>query len=200
MPEKKVCLIAGLGNPGNTYTKTRHNVGFMVIDELAYSFSIPVEKKKYETIYGRGLVKGVDVILVKPFAYMNKSGPPVYAISNFYKISLKDILVIHDDIDLSFGRIKIYQKGGSGGHKGMNSLIDTFGNDNIPRLRIGIGRSETGTSVSDYVLDEFDEKEKDELKLIIRTACDTAVTILYNGIAEAMNKFNEKRNIILEHS
>lgn len=199
MPEKKVCLVAGLGNPGNAYVKTRHNAGFMVIDELADAFSIPVEKKKYETTYGRGIIKGIDVILVKPVAFMNRSGPPVYNLSNFYKILQKDILIIHDDIYLAFGRIKINQKGGSGGHKGLKSLIDTFGNDNIPRIRIGIGRSESGISVSDYVLDKFTDEEKDKLNLIIKAARDAAVTILFSGIVEAMNGFNEKRNI-LEHA
>ena len=200
MPDKRVCLIAGLGNPGNTYAKTRHNAGFMVIDELADAFSIPVEKKKYETMYGRGLIEGINVILVKPVAFMNKSGPPVYTLSNFYKILQKDILIIHDDIDLAFGRIKINQKGGSGGHKGMISLIHVFGSDNISRIRLGIGRSESGISVSDHVLDKFSDTEKDELNLIIKTARDAAVTILSGGIVEAMNRFNEKRNILEEQA
>ncbi|MFH2045793.1 MAG: aminoacyl-tRNA hydrolase [Pseudomonadota bacterium] len=196
MPEKRVCLIAGLGNPGNTYAKTRHNAGFMVIDALADTFSIPVEKKKFETIYGRGLIEGINVILTKPVAFMNKSGLPVYSLSNFYKILQKDILIIYDDIDLAFGRIKINQRGGSGGHKGMISLINSFGSDNISRIRIGIGRSESGTSISNYVLDKFSAKEKDMLNLTIKTACDAAVTILYSGIEEAMNRFNDKRNIL----
>lgn len=196
MPEKRICLIAGLGNPGDEYAKTRHNAGFMVIDELADTFSISVKKKKYETIYGRGLIKSIDVMLVKPVAFMNKSGPPIYALSSFYKITKKDILIIHDDIDLAFGRIKISQRGGSGGHKGIKSLIDSFGSDNIPRIRIGIGRCESRMSVSDYVLDRFRDNEEDELNHTINTARDAAVTFLFSGIVEAMNKFNEKRNIM----
>ncbi|MGB5156354.1 aminoacyl-tRNA hydrolase [Desulfobacterium sp. N47] len=199
MSEKRVRLIAGLGNPGSAYAKTRHNAGFMVIDELADAFSIPVEKNKYETIYGRGLIKGIDVILAKPVAFMNRSGPPIYSLSNYYKILQKDILIIHDDVDLAFGRIKINPKGGSGGHKGIKSLIDTFGNNNISRIRIGIGRSESGISVADYVLGKFNIKENNELNLINKAARDAAVTIIYSGITEAMNIFNENKNI-LEHS
>jgi len=153
MPDKRVCLFAGLGNPGDTYAKTRHNAGFMVVDALSEAFSIPVEKKKFEAVYGRGIIKGIDVVLAKPMAYMNRSGPPVQNLSNYYKILREDMLIIYDDIDLAFGRLKINVKGGHGGHKGIKSIIDTFGGDDIPRLRIGVGRSESGISVSDYVWD-----------------------------------------------
>jgi len=192
MPDKRVCLFAGLGNPGDTYAKTRHNAGFMVVDALSEAFSIPVEKKKFEAVYGRGIIKGIDVVLAKPMAYMNRSGPPVQNLSNYYKILREDMLIIYDDIDLAFGRLKINVKGGHGGHKGIKSIIDTFGGDDIPRLRIGVGRSESGISVSDYVLGRFSDKEKDDLDRIIKTARDAAVTVLCDGITEGMNMFNEK--------
>ncbi|MBU2622227.1 MAG: aminoacyl-tRNA hydrolase [Proteobacteria bacterium] len=192
MPDKRVCLFAGLGNPGDTYAKTRHNAGFMVVDALSKAFSIPVEKKKFEAVYGRGIIKGIDVVLAKPMAYMNRSGPPVQNLSNYYRILREDMLIIYDDIDLAFGRLKINVKGGHGGHKGIKSIIDTFGGDDIPRLRIGVGRSESGISVSDYVLGRFSDKEKDDLDRIIKTARDAAVTVLCDGITEGMNMFNEK--------
>ena len=192
MPDKRVRLVAGLGNPGDTYAKTRHNAGFMVVEALSEEFSIPVEKKKFEAVYGRGTIKEIDVVLAKPMAYMNRSGPPVQNLSSFYRILREDMLIIYDDIDLAFGRLKINVKGGYGGHKGIKSIIDAFGGDDIPRLRIGVGRSESGISVSDYVLGRFSDKEKDDLDRIIKTARDAVVTILCDGITEGMNRFNEK--------
>jgi PTH1 family peptidyl-tRNA hydrolase len=195
MPDKRVRLVTGLGNPGDTYAKTRHNAGFMAVDALSEAFSIPVEKKKFEAVYGRGTIKGIDVVLTKPMAYMNRSGPPVQNLLNFYRILREDMLIIYDDIDLAFGRLKINVKGGHGGHKGIKSIIDAFGGDDIPRLRIGVGRSESGISVSDYVLGRFSDKEKDDLDRIIKTARDAVITILCDGITEGMNRFNEKRII-----
>ncbi len=195
MPDKRVCLIAGLGNPGDTYARTRHNSGFMAVDALSEEFSIPVEKKKFEAVYGRGTINGIDVVLAKPMAYMNRSGPPVQNLSNYFRVLRKDLLVIYDDIDLAFGRLKINVKGGDGGHKGIRSIIDSFGGDDIPRLRIGVGRSGSGISVSDYVLGRFSDKEKEDLDRMIKTARDAAVTILCDGITEGMNRFNDKRII-----
>jgi len=195
MPDKRVRLVAGLGNPGDTYARTRHNSGFMVVDALSEEFSIPVEKKKFEVVYGRGIIKGVDVVLAKPMAYMNRSGPPVQNLLNYFRILCDDLLVIYDDIDLAFGRLKINVKGGHGGHKGIKSIIESFGKDDIPRLRIGVGRSESGISVSDYVLGRFSDKEKKDLDRMIKRARDAAVTILCDGMSEGMNRFNEKRTI-----
>ncbi|MDQ1330552.1 MAG: peptidyl-tRNA hydrolase, family [Thermodesulfobacteriota bacterium] len=195
MPDKRVCLIAGLGNPGDTYARTRHNSGFMVVDALSDEFSIPVEKKKFEAVYGRGTINGIDVVLAKPMAYMNRSGPPVQNLSNYFRVLHKDLLIVYDDIDLAFGRLKINVKGGDGGHKGIRSIIDSFGGDDIPRLRIGVGRSGSGISVSDYVLGRFSDKEKEDLDRVIKMAGDAAVTILCDGITEGMNRFNDKRII-----
>lgn len=195
MPDKRVRLVAGLGNPGDTYARTRHNAGFMAVDALSAAFSIPVEKKKFEAVYGRGTIKEIDVVLAKPMAYMNRSGPPVQNLTNFFKILQDDILIIYDDIDLAFGRLKINAKGGHGGHKGIQSIIDSFGGSDIPRLRIGVGRSESGISVSDYVLGRFSDKEKEDLDRIIKTARDAAVTIICEGITEGMNRFNDKRTL-----
>jgi len=195
MSGKNIRLIAGLGNPGDAYVKTRHNIGFMVVDALSCEFSIPVEKKKFDALYGRGVIEGIEVILVKPMAFMNRSGSPIQNLSGYYKISCDNMLIIYDDVDLAFGRLKINEKGGSGGHKGMKSIIDSFGDAYIPRLRMGVGRSEAGTSTSDHVLGRFGNNEKDLLAQIIKRARDAVVEILCNGITEGMNSFNENKAI-----
>ena len=196
MPQKRLRLVVGLGNPGDAYLKTRHNAGFMVVDEVAEAFSIPLVKRKFDTIFGRGSVDGVEVILIKPMAFMNLSGPPVLKIANYFKILCEDMLVIHDDIDLVLGRLKINEKGGDGGHKGVRSLMDAFGGGDFVRLRVGVGRPEARISAADYVLNGFSAKEKEVLDQIITKARDAVVTILCKGTKEGMNRFNNKRILI----
>lgn len=199
MPQKKVCLIVGLGNPGSQYVETRHNAGFMVIDKVANSFSVLVEKSKFNALYGRGRIENTDVILAKPMAFMNKSGYPVQQIAGYFKISCQDILVIHDDIDLAFGRLQIKAGGGSGGHKGIKSIIEVFGGNDFARIRIGISRENFRdiSGVSNYVLNRFNSDERLILPRIITRAKDAVITILSKGIKEGMNIFNNKKNIIL---
>ncbi len=196
MPQKRLRLVVGLGNPGDAYLKTRHNAGFMVVDEVAEVFSIPLVKRKFDTIFGRGSVDGVDIILIKPMAFMNLSGPPVLKIANYFKILCEDMLVIHDDIDLAFGRLKINEKGGDGGHKGVRSLMDAFGGGDFVRLRVGVGRPEARISAADYVLNGFSAKEIEVLDQITTKARDAVVTILCKGTKEGMNRFNNKRILI----
>ena len=196
MPQKRLRLVVGLGNPGDAYLKTRHNAGFMVVDEVAEAFSIPLVKRKFDTIFGRGSVDGVEVILIKPMAFMNLSGPPVQRITNYFKILCEDMLIIHDDIDLAFGRLKINEKGGDGGHKGVRSLMDAFGGGDFVRLRVGVGRPEARISAADYVLNGFSAKEIEVLGQITTKARDAVVTILCKGTKEGMNRFNNKRILI----
>lgn len=196
MPQKRLRLVVALGNPGDAYLKTRHNAGFMVVDEVAEAFSIPLVKRKFDTIFGRGSVDGVEVILIKPMAFMNLSGPPVLKIANYFKILCEDMLAIHDDIDLVLGRLKINEKGGDGGHKGVRSLMDAFGGGDFVRLRVGVGRPEARISAADYVLNGFSAKEKEVLDQITTKARDAVVTILCKGTKEGMNRFNNKRNLI----
>ena len=196
MPKNCVRLVVGLGNPGNAYKKTRHNVGFMVVDQIAEDFSIALIKQKFDTVFGRGAVDGVEVVLAKPMAFMNRSGPQVQKIARYYRILSEDMLVVHDDIDLAFGRIKIKEKGGDGGHKGVRSIIDAFGGGDFVRLRIGVGRPEAGISAADYVLGKFSLKEKKVLHRIITEARDAVGTILCKGAKEGMNRFNDKRIVI----
>jgi len=193
MPAKRLCLVVGLGNPGETYEKTRHNVGFMVVDRLAEVFHVSVTKKKFDILFGRGLCESVEVILAKPMAYMNRCGLPTRQLAEFYKIPSKDLLVVHDDIDLAFGRLKIKGKGGHGGHNGIRSLIDAFGGGDFVRLRIGVGRSETGNSVTGHVLGRFSTDESENLEQVINRARDAVVTVLCEGTGAGMNKFNSTK-------
>ncbi len=193
MPQKRLRLIVGLGNPGSEYRETRHNAGFMVLDELGRSFSIAADKKKFNALYGRGSIEGIETFLVKPVAYMNNSGPPVRHLVDYFRISGEDMLVIHDDIDLAFGRLIIKEKGGHGGHKGVISLMGAFGGGDFPRLRIGVGRSAVRRSVTDHVLGRYSVEELKYLDRIVTRARDAVVTILTKGIAEAMDRFNDRR-------
>lgn len=193
MVEKRVHLVAGLGNPGTEYEKTRHNAGFLVIDDIAERYAIPLNREKFNVVFGRGVIDGVNTILVKPLAFMNRSGPPVRQLADYFRISHRDILVIHDDIDLEFGRIKIKEKGGHGGHKGISSLIDALGKDSFVRLRIGIGRSESGLDVSGHVLGRFGSNETHMVRQIVERARDAVVMILCEGAKEGMNRFNDRR-------
>jgi PTH1 family peptidyl-tRNA hydrolase len=185
--EKPIRLVAGLGNPGPEYAVTRHNVGFMVTDQLAAQFGASWEKsKKWDAV----LAKCGDVFLTKPTSYMNRSGYPLVAISQFYKIEPSQILVVLDDTALPLGRLRMRVCGGSGGHNGLESIIMQFGTEEIPRLRIGIGEAPPEGSV-DYVLSRFFEEEKP----IVRSAIDRAVAAVKcaidNGLISAMNIFNK---------
>jgi len=197
MSEKRTRLVVGLGNPGEEYSGTRHNAGFLVIDELAGHMGVDVGRQKFEALYGRGAIDGVDIIMAKPMAYMNRSGPPVQRIASYFRISFGDILVIQDDIDLKFGRIKIQQKGGHGGHKGIRSIMDAIGGNEFARIRIGIGRPDTGKNVTGHVLGGFSSDETKAMDRIITTAREAVVTVLCSGIRKGMNRFNDRRTSIL---
>jgi len=197
MPQRQLRLVVGLGNPGKTYSKTRHNVGFMVVDKVSDAFSIALEKQKFDTRFGIGSVNGVKIVLAMPMAYMNRSGPQVQNIAGYFRILCEDMLVVHDDIDLAFGRLKIKEKGGDGGHKGVRSIIDAFGGGDFTRLRIGVGRPDAENDAADYVLGKFTLEERKVLSQIITTAKDAIVTILCKGTKEGMNRFNDKRILIL---
>jgi PTH1 family peptidyl-tRNA hydrolase len=196
MQPKRVRLVVGLGNPGKTYQETRHNVGFMVADSVSAFYSITFKKGRSfsNLLYGRGLIDSVNTILTKPMAFMNRSGPPVLKIAKYYKILCQDMIVIHDDIDLAFGRLKIKKKGGDGGHKGVRSIMEAFGEGEFVRLRVGVGRGESESSVTDHVLGRFYTNEKKMLDQVITRAREAVVTILCEGTKEGMNRFNEKES------
>ena len=195
-PNVNLRLVVGLGNPGARYENTRHNAGFIIADKIARDFNIFFDKRKFDCIFGRGFIEDVEVLLAKPMAFMNRSGPPIQKLAHFFRIQNKEMVVIHDDIDLVFGRLKIKEKGGHGGHNGVRSLIDAFGDGNFARLRVGIGRPEGNKSVTDQVLGRFSKDEKIILERIITLAKDAAVTILSYGTQEGMNRFNQKHKAL----
>lgn len=192
MPKDRFQLIVGLGNPGKEYRLTRHNVGFMVVDRLAHRHRISLNNRKFKSIFGLGKVNGRRVILAKPMTFMNLSGPSVRDLAHFFNLDKKTLLVIHDDIDLVFGKIKIKQKGGDGGHNGLKSLIEAFGVGAFVRVRIGIGRPATGQEVKGYVLNGFDTQQEAVLDEVITMAQDAVETLLFKGVPEAMNRFHGK--------
>jgi len=185
-------FVVGLGNPGADYRSSRHNAGFMVADKIARDFDIAFDKRKFNCVFGRGPIEGIEIVLAKPMAFMNRSGPPIQNLANYYRIQCEDMLVIHDDIDLAFGRLKIKEKGGHGGHNGIRSIMDAFGGGDFLRLRVGVGRSEGGGSVTDHVLGKFSRDQAEALNRIISKARDAVVTVLCKGPKVGMNLFNGK--------
>lgn len=183
-------LIAGLGNPGRKYMRTRHNIGFMLIDRLSTNFGIALGQTKFKCLFGQGVYRGTRLFLVQPMDFMNRSGPPVFQLARYFNISLDDVLIIHDDVDLDIGRIKIKAKGGHGGHNGIKSIIDAFGSDNFPRIRIGIGRPEAPVDVTDYVLGKLTPEEQQNFQPVLKKAEEAVETVLDKGTTVAMNQFN----------
>src|SRR6185312_5624225 len=184
--ESSIRLVAGLGNPGPEYAATRHNIGFMVVDQLAAQFGSAWEKStKWDAL----LAKCGTVLLAKPLSFMNRSGYPVFAIAQFYKIEPQEILVVLDDFALPLGRLRLRALGGPGGHNGLESIIAQFGTEEIPRLRIGIGAAPLGASV-DYVLSRFFDEEKPIVRSTIERAVEALKCTIDNGLVSAMNTFN----------
>lgn len=179
-------LIAGLGNPGREYQRTRHNVGFMVLDRLAADAQISWD---YSEKWKAGWAK-TDVILVKPATFMNRSGEAVAAIANFYKIPAAEVLVVLDDLALPLGRLRVRTKGSSGGHNGLESVLEHFGTDAVPRLRVGIGAAPSHGAI-DYVLGRFFEEEQPVLDGAIKRAAAAVKCAVDKDPIAAMNVFNQ---------
>ena len=185
-------LIVGLGNPGREYDKTRHNAGFDTLDVLADMLNTSVEEKKFKGLYGRGLIGGEKVILLKPQTFMNLSGESVREAADFYKIDPEHIIVIYDDISLEPGQLRIRRKGSAGGHNGIKNIIANLGTDVFPRIKIGVGEKPKKYDLADYVLGHF-SKEDRELMEEGYDRADHAVGMILNGeIEAAMNQYNRK--------
>lgn len=186
-------LIAGLGNPGREYAATRHNVGFMVIDRLARELGVVVEKKMFKALVGQGQLSEEKIVLAKPQTYMNLSGEAVGALLNWYKLTAADLVVIYDDLDLPPGRLRIRPGGGSGGHKGMQSIIQVLGTENFPRVRIGIGRpADPDFETADFVLSRFSPDEAEVIEKALDLAVEAVRSIVQDGVERAMNLYNRR--------
>jgi PTH1 family peptidyl-tRNA hydrolase len=183
----QIRLVVGLGNPGPEYASTRHNIGFMVADQLAAQFgSIWEKSSKWDALSA----KCGSVLLIKPMSFMNRSGHPLFALAQFYKIEPQQILVVLDDLALPVGRLRLRARGGSGGHNGLESIIMQFGTEEIPRLRIGIGEAPREGSV-DYVLNRFVDEEKPLVRSTINRAVEAVKCAIDKGLVSAMNTFNK---------
>src|SRR5256885_9619007 len=178
MAERKIRLVAGLGNPGPEYQQTRHNIGFMVAEKLASDLGLNWEKSSKSEA---AVAKSGDLLLVKPLAFMNRSGFPLLAVAQFYKIEPAEILVVFDDFALPLGRLRIRPDGGTGGHNGMESIIVQFGTDQIPRLRIGIGGAPVA-GATDHVLGRFFEEEMPMVKTAVERAGQAVKCAIDNGL------------------
>jgi len=186
----RVKHIVGLGNPGLAYKGTRHSVGFMVIDGLALKYGIALSRKRFRAICGEGEMGGERVVLMKPQTFMNLSGLSVRDALADSGCSVSDLIVIHDDIDLPFGAIRIRKRGGHGGHRGVQSIIETLKGSDFVRLKIGVGRPEEGMDVKEYVLHPFEKSEQEQLGMILSTAVDALEALVGEGVEYAMNTFN----------
>jgi len=185
-----VKIIVGLGNPGNEYSTTRHNVGFMAIDELARHLGISSWKKRSQALVAEH--RGTEpVVLIKPQTYMNLSGVAVGELARWYKVSPEDMIVIFDDMDLPIGRLRLRTKGGSGGHRGVESLLTHLPSGNFARVRIGIDRPPTNWQVADYVLSHFTQEEQPLLNEAITRAVEAVECIVKQDMMKAMNVYNK---------
>ena len=182
--------IVGLGNPGAKYAGTRHNAGFSVIDELAERHKIKMDTNKHKAIIGKGIINGEKVILSMPQTFMNLSGESVRSIMDFYKLTVDDLIVVYDDIDLDVGKLRIRERGSAGGHNGMKNIIQHVGSQDFVRVRVGVGHKPDKMDLADYVLSRFGRDELPMMRESCGRACDAVTVILADGAVAAMNNFN----------
>lgn len=183
-------LIFGLGNPGKKYQKSRHNLGFCILDSLAKRLNVDLEQRRHKSLIGKGRIGKEKIVLAKPLTFMNNSGVSVAFLVRSLKIPLKNLVVICDDIDLPLGKVRIRKKGSSGGHKGLESVIQELGTNEFPRLRMGIGRPFQGLDPREYVLKNFTKEENLLVKKIVDRTGEALIVLVEEGITPAMNKYN----------
>ncbi len=193
-------IVFGLGNPGRDYERTRHNVGFQILDILARRHHIVFTPHKFDALAAKVRLGQEDVLLVKPQTYMNLSGKAVAPIVRFYKVPLDNILVVYDDLDLAFGTLRMRPKGGDGGHKGMRSIIQHLGTSDFPRLRVGIGRPPGRMDPADFVLRPFTDEEEEEMRVVREEAADAVEIWATQGLEPAMRFVNARARRNAERS
>lgn len=184
-------LVVGLGNPGPEYRETRHNVGFLVVDELTKRWRVSDEwREKFEALQIKTTIGDEPIIVAKPLTFMNLSGQAVQALAGFYKIDPPDVFVVTDDVALPLGRLRARREGGAGGHNGLKSVIQHLGTQAFPRMRVGVGRGDDRRDLSDHVLGRFEAGERDIVSAAVLRAADATETYLREGIERAMSAFN----------
>lgn len=183
-------IIAGLGNPEPKYNKTRHNIGFRVLDALADKHNIDVSEQKHKGLLGKGIIAGEKVILIKPQTYMNLSGECIRAAADYYKAEPETIIVLFDDISLDVGRLRVRKKGSAGGHNGIKSIIAHLGTEGFPRLKFGVGDKPPRMDLADYVLGRFSPDDEALVEDGIKRACGAVECMLSDGFDAAMNRYN----------
>lgn len=164
-------LVVGIGNPEPKYELTRHNAGFLLLDQLSLAWRIPLSSKKFQGIYGRGDWQGQEVILLKPMTYMNRSGTSVGELARFFKIEPADTVVVHDDVDVPQGKVKTRLAGGPGGHNGIRSIIAAFGSDSFPRIKLGLGRPPANWQTDAWVLGQMSDEERRMIETMVPEVC-----------------------------
>ena len=183
-------IIAGLGNPGAEYAQTKHNVGFMLVDALAERLNAPAWKEDFFSAITEVRIGGEKVFLVKPLTYMNNSGEALGPMLSYYKVDVDDLVVVHDDMDIPAGTVRIRKKGGSGGHNGIKSILTHVGSEGFARVRIGIGRPPAGWTVINHVLAPFSSEDAPKIRAAIDYLLPAAECIVTDGVDLAMNKYN----------
>jgi PTH1 family peptidyl-tRNA hydrolase len=183
-------LIVGLGNPGEEYENTRHNLGFRVINELASRLGLKSLKSKHQSFIGEGVIAGHKALLAEPQTFMNNSGAAVKGLLSWYKIDPQKLIVVYDDVDLPVGQIRLREQGSAGGHHGIESVIASVGTTEFARVRIGIGRDSLTGDVAGYVLQNIPTAQREPLEAAVVTAADAVEAVIADGLAVAMNKFN----------
>ena len=189
-------IIAGLGNPGREYENTRHNIGFLVIDDIAKKYQITMLERKYKAVIGKGYIDGHKVVLVKPLTYMNQSGESIRQATDYYKVDVTtQLVVVSDDISLDVGQLRIRKKGSAGGHNGLKNIILHLGSENFIRIRMGVSDKPQGYDLKDYVLGHFTDKEKKVLEETSGKAAEAIRMILQGDVDGAMNRYNTKMKV-----
>lgn len=192
--EKKMVIIAGLGNPAREYENTRHNIGFMAIDALADKYNISVMDCKHRALIGKGTINGTKVVLVKPLTYMNLSGEAIKAVIDYYKAdAASELIVIYDDVSLDVGQLRVRKKGSAGGHNGIKNIIANLGDDTFLRIKIGVGEKPKGYDLADYVLGHFSKEELEVMKDSLGKVDGAVNMMLEDEVDMAMNKYNVKK-------
>lgn len=188
--KSNVYLVAGLGNPGREYQSNRHNIGFLLANRLAERLGVAFSRLQSNALVTKADYRGQRLILAKPQTYMNLSGQAVSALVRFYKLPLENVIIAYDDVDLPLGTLRMRPSGGSGGHKGMQSIIGSLGTQDFPRLRVGIGRPPGRMDAADYVLQDFSKEEKEILPEVLDRAVKATLMFITEGVETAMNQYN----------